>query len=241
MTTTASGHETVCDPFEGPALDTTRWFHLTFPLPDGTTFVADEPGAEVTVGDGEVSVAVDRFTQGHPVQMADNSKFLVLSTEDYALPEAGTVRFSASMAAERFDATPYDPRDGFAAFVLCDPVGGRIYDLCTTGDTAFALSEQLPYPGVTAPFTRLVGDPLFGPAAVPGRFHDCEIAIDTVARRVTWRMDGRTLHEELVAGLPASLKVGMGVFTVHPVVDGVSESLLGQGLTAGWRDLRVRY
>ncbi|WP_416971804.1 DUF6081 family protein [Streptomyces sp. 4F14] len=239
MTTIASGH--VYDLFEGPALDMTRWFHLSFPLPDGTTFVAHEPEAEVTVGGGEVSVAVDRFTQGHPVQMADNCKFLVLSTEDFALPGAGTVRFSASLAAERFDATPYDPRDGFAAFVLCDPVGGRVYDLCTSGDTVFAISEQLPYPGVAAPFTRLVGDPLFGPDAVPGRYHDGEIVIDTAARRITWRMDGRTLHEELAAGLPASLKVGMGVFTAHPVVEGDSESLLGQGLTAGWRDLRVRY
>ncbi|WP_307820322.1 DUF6081 family protein [Streptomyces sp. MC1] len=94
------------------------------PLPDGTTFVADEPGAKVTVGDGGVRIAVDRFTQSHPVQTADNCKFLVLSTEDFTLPEAGRLSFSASIAAEAINATPYDHRDGFAAFVLCDPVNG---------------------------------------------------------------------------------------------------------------------
>ncbi|MEX3105526.1 MULTISPECIES: DUF6081 family protein [unclassified Streptomyces] len=240
MTTTDLGRESVYDPFEGPALDPARWFHLTFPLPDGTTFVADEPGAEITFGDGGVRVAIDRFTRGHPVQMADNCKFLVLSTEDFALPEAGRVTFSASLAAEAHGATPYDPRDGFAALVLCDPVGGRIYDLCTSGDTVFALSEQLPYPGVSAPFTRLVADPLFGPPATPGWFHYCEITVDTAARRITWRMDGRTVHEELAAELPASLKIGMGIFTVHPLTDGASTSRHGQGFTANWRDLRVR-
>jgi hypothetical protein len=95
-------------------------------------------------------------------------------------------------------------------------------------------------PGVTAPFTRVVRDPLFGPSATPGQLHHCEITIDTAAKRITWQMDGKTVHEELVAELPASLKIGMGIFTVHRVTDGVSTSLRGQGLTAYWRDLRVR-
>ncbi|MEU5705585.1 DUF6081 family protein [Streptomyces flaveolus] len=171
------------------------------PLPDGTTFVADEPGANVTVGDGGVRIAVDRFTQSHPVQTADNCKFLVLSTEDFTLPEAGRLSFSASIAAEAINATPYDHRDGFAAFVLCDPVNGWVYDLCTSGETAFAITERLPYPGVTSPFTRVVSDPLYSPSAAPGQLHHCEITIDTAAGRVTWQLDGKTVHEQLVAEL----------------------------------------
>ncbi|NUR05121.1 MAG: hypothetical protein HOY79_54065 [Streptomyces sp.] len=239
MTNSHLGDKVVYDGFEGPTLDMTRWFHLSFPLPDGTTFVADEPGADIAFRDGGVRIAVDKFTQSHSVQMADNCKFLVLSTEDFALPEAGSITFSASIAAEAVNATPYDYRDGFAAFVLCDPVGGWVYDLCTSGETVFAISEHLAYPGVTSPFTRVVRDPLFGPSATPGQFHDCEIAIDTAANRVTWQMDGKTIHEELVAELPTSLKIGMGIFTVHPLTDGAGTSLRGQGLTAGWRDLRV--
>jgi hypothetical protein len=239
MTSTPAGHEVVYDSFEGPTLDMTRWFHLSFPLPDGTTFVAEEPGAKATTGDGGLRVVIDQFTQCHPVQMADNCKYLVLSTEDFALPEAGKISFSASIAAQAVNATPHDHRDGFAAFVLCDPVNGWVYDLCTSGETAFAIFERLAYPGVTSPFTRMVSDPLFGPSATPGQLHHCEITIDTSAKQITWQMDGKTVHEELVAELPASLKIGMGVFTVHPLTDGASTSLHGQGLTASWRNLRV--
>lgn len=89
--------------------------------------------------------------------MADNCKFLVLSTEDFTLPEAGRIAFSASIAADAVNATPYDYRDGFAALVLCDPVNGWVCDLCTSGETVFAITERLRYPGVTTPFTNLAG------------------------------------------------------------------------------------
>lgn len=239
MKSTNPRREIVYDSFEGPTLDMSRWFHLTFPLPDGATFVANEPGAKATTGEGGLRVAIDQFTQSHPVQMADNCKYLVLSTEDFALPEAGRISFSASIAAEAINATPYDYRDGFAAFVLCDPVNGWVYDLCTSGETAFAITERLAYPGVTSPFTRVVRDPLFGPSATPGQLHHCEITIDTASKLITWQMDGKPVHEELVAEFPASLKMGMGVFTVHQLRDGAGASLRGQGLTAYWRDLRV--
>jgi hypothetical protein len=240
MTSTNLGGEIVYDRFEGPTLDMTRWFHLTFPLPDGETFVADEPEAKAATGDGGLRIVIDQFTQSHAVQMADNCKYLVLSTEDFALPEAGRISFSASIAAEAINATPYDYRDGFAAFVLCDPVGGWVYDLCTSGETAFAIIERLAYPGVAAPFTRVVSDPLFGPSATPGQLHHCEITIDTAAKRITWQIGGKTVHEQVVAELPASLKIGMGIFTVHQVTDGASTSLRGQGIAAHWRDLRIR-
>ncbi|MFJ7298044.1 DUF6081 family protein [Streptomyces collinus] len=159
---------------------------------------------------------------------------------NFALPESGKISFSASLAAEAINATPYDYRDGFAAVVLCDPHNGWVYDLCTNGDTVFAINEHLAYPGVTSPFTRVVNDPLFGPSATPGQLYHCEITIDTADKRITWQMDGKTVHEELVAELPTSLKMGMGIFTVHQIAEGASRSLRGQGFTAYWRDLRVR-
>ncbi|MEU0337715.1 hypothetical protein ABZ092_01610 [Streptomyces bobili] len=44
MTSTDISHEIVYDGFEGPTLDMTRWFHLAFPLPDGTTGVLHPAG-----------------------------------------------------------------------------------------------------------------------------------------------------------------------------------------------------
>ncbi|WP_407699565.1 DUF6081 family protein [Streptomyces ferrugineus] len=73
-------------------------------------------------------------------------------------PEAGRTGFSASIAAEAANTTPYNHRDGFAAFGLCDPVNGWVYDLGTSGESAFAITERLPYPGATAPI-RTPGRP----------------------------------------------------------------------------------
>ncbi|MET7731882.1 hypothetical protein ABZT02_10995 [Streptomyces sp. NPDC005402] len=57
---------------------------------------------------------------------------------------------------------------------------------------------------MASPLTRAVSDPLYGPPAAPGRqLHHCEIGLDTAARRITWLMEERTAHEELVAELPA--------------------------------------
>ncbi|WP_216590018.1 hypothetical protein [Streptomyces brasiliscabiei] len=75
-----------------------RRFHLAFPLPDGPTFVADEPGAKVAFDGSGMRITVDQFTRGYPVQTADNCKFLVLSTEDFALPGAGRISSSCHRA-----------------------------------------------------------------------------------------------------------------------------------------------
>lgn len=227
------------DPYLGPAVDPAKWFHLEFPLPDGGSYVAEEPAATVTVRDGELQVTADRFTKSHAVQPMDNCKFLLLSTEDFSIPTTGTVGFSATITAEPRGATPLDVRDGFVAFVVGDMNSGAIFDVCTTGDVAFAIHEQLPYPGVEHPYTRVVQDPLYGASTERGAPVQCAVEFDADARRVTWLVNGLVVHVAEGASLPPAVKVGTGIFTVHPVEEGVSRSAHGQGMVASWKDIRV--
>ncbi|MBL5972564.1 MAG: hypothetical protein D3X82_02010 [Candidatus Leucobacter sulfamidivorax] len=227
------------DPYLGPAVDPAKWFHLEFPLPDGGSYVAEEPTATIVAHDGELRVAVAEFTKSHAVQPMDNCKFLLLSTEDFQIPAAGTVGFSATITADPIGATPYDVRDGFAAFVVGDMVSGAIFDVCTTGDVAFAIHEQLPYPGVERPYTRVVQDPLYVPSAERGASVRCSVEFDADARKVIWSVNGAVVHEAEGVTMPPSVKVGTGIFTVRPVEDGESRSSHGQGMSASWRDIRV--
>lgn len=235
----AHNKESLYDAYVGPNIDSSKWFNLEFPMPDGSKYVAEEPGAKIAVQDGKLTVAIKKFTKTHPFQPADNCKFLLLSTADFELPKSGKITFSATISAEPRRSTPHDVRDGFAALVVGDMNSGAIFDLATSGDVTFAIHEQLPYPGVDNPFTWLISDPLFAPSTARGKTIDCKITFDTSEKTVTWSANGNTLHVAENVPMPPSVKIGTGIFTLHPVVDGVSKSLHGQGMTASWSDVSV--
>lgn len=231
--------ERLYDSYGGPQIDSKKWFNLEFPLPDGGAYVAEEPGAKIEFRDGAMTVAIKKFTKSHAFQPMDNCKFLVLSTDDFELPKSGSITFSATITVEPRKGTPYDIRDGFAALVVADMNTGAIFDMGTTGDVTFAIHEQLPYPGVDNPYTRVITDPLFGPASDRGKPVHCSITFDTAAKRVTWVADGHVVHVAESVIMPPAVKVGTGIFTVRPVEGTESKSLRGQGLTATWSDVRV--
>jgi hypothetical protein len=78
----------IYDDFTGPGLDMSRWFHLEYPPgPDGTSWRCAEPAARTEVGNGTLAVHVERFERAHDhVQIMDNPKHLLLSTESFAVP-----------------------------------------------------------------------------------------------------------------------------------------------------------
>ncbi len=237
MTTSISATGPVYDEFSGPSLDMSRWAFLPFPLPDGTFYVCQEPNAVTELSDGALHVHVERFENSHPVQPMDNSKHLMLSTADFRLPKDGVVEFTGEIAARSINATPRDYRDGFASLVVVDMASGYVFDLCATSDSVFAIHERLPFPGVDNPYTRVVEDPLAGLSASPDTTHACKITIDTGTRAVRWHVGDVTLLEVTGAALPETVKLGLGMFTLHPTAAGASRSLRGQGLSARWRNV----
>lgn len=230
------------DDFAGPELDTSRWSHLEYPPgPDGTSWRCAEPSARTVVGGGTLTVTVERFERAHDqVQIMDNPKHLLLSTESFAVPAEGRLTVSGEMAATSINAAPRDYRDGFASVNVLDMAGGWVFDLCATSDTVFAIHEQLPVPGVLHPFSHVVEQPLAGLQIAPGCSHLCEVTLDAGRRAAEWRVDGRVVYEVCGVEIPGRITLGLGLITLHPIIDGRSRSLRGQGLSATFGRISVR-
>jgi hypothetical protein len=231
----------VYDDFSGPELDMSRWFFLEYPPgPDGTSWRCEEPGARTDVGNGTLDIHIERFERAHDqVAIMDNPKHLLLSTEGFPVPADGVATFSMDMAVTSLNATPRDYRDAFASMNVLDMTSGWVFDACATSDTVFSIYERLPMPGVERPFTYVVDAPLSGIVAEPGLSHTYTVALDAGRGTAEWRIDGTLVHQVRGAEIPTQVNIGLGIFTVHPIVDGKSTSLRGQGMSASFGPISV--
>jgi hypothetical protein len=219
-----------------------RWFYLEYPPgPDGTSWRCAEPSARIEVGDGTLTIRVERFERAHnQVQIMDNPKHLLLSTESFTLPTRVRATVSAEIAATSINATPRDYRDGFASLNILDMASGWVFDLCATSDTVFSIYERLPVPGVEHPFSYVVEQPLVGLQIAPGRPHRCEVTLDVGRGSAEWHVDGHLVYDVRGVEIPTQFTIGMGLITLHPIADGTSRSLRGQGLIASFGPISVR-
>jgi hypothetical protein len=229
------------DDFAGPELDMSRWFYLEYPPgPDGTSWRCQEPNARTNVSDGTLTIDVERFERAHDqVQIMDNPKHLLLSTESFTVPDAGTASFAMEMAATSINATPRDYRDGFASMNVLDMASGWVFDLCATSDAIFSIYERLPVPGVERPFTYVVEHPLAGLEVAPGCGHRYEVTLDAARDSAEWRVDGQLVYHVQGVHIPTQVNIGLGLLTLHPIAGGKSRSLRGQGLSASFGSISV--
>lgn len=216
--TTITGR--IYDDFTDPGLD--RWRFLEYPPgPDGSVWRCEEPSARTEVGGGTLRIRVERF-----------EKHLLLSTASIPVPPSGRLSVTADVAATGIGAAPRDYRDGFASLNVLDLASGWVFDVCVTSDAVLAIHERLPVPGVTEPFTHVVEHPLAGVRTGPGRRHRCTVALDADRGTARWWVDDRLVYAVSGAAVPDRVTLGLGLITLHPVDDGHSTSLRGQGLDA---------
>jgi hypothetical protein len=239
--TRTSNPARIYDDFSGPELDMSRWFFLEYPPgPDGTSWKCEEPNARTTVADGRLDIRIERFERAHDqVAIMDNPKHLLISTEVFPVPAGGVATFSTDLAATSLGATPRDYRDGFASMNILDMNSGWVFDACATSDMVFSLYERLPVPGVERPFTYVVDHPFSGIVAEPGRSHRYSVSLDAGSRTAEWRIDGTLVHDVRGVEIPAQVNVGLGIITTHPIKDGKSRSLRGQGMSATFGPISV--
>ncbi|MFF0447511.1 DUF6081 family protein [Streptomyces sp. NPDC004609] len=231
------------DDFAGPGLDTAKWTHLEYPMQVGPPWRCADPGAVTAVGDGTLAVDIERFRLAHDtVQIMDNPKYLLLSTEEFALPDAGRAVFTVDMRATSRGGDRHDYRDGVAAFNVLDMETGSVFDVAANSEHVWAIHEMLPVPGAPEePFTRMVEDPFAGVAPGTGAVRRCQVVIDTAGGHVRWVVDGRMIHQANGIAFPSRVRVGLGIFTLHPVGPDGSRSVNGQGVSAAWSGLTVAY
>jgi hypothetical protein len=231
------------DELLGPGLDAARWEVLQYPLADGSMMRLEEPEAKITVANGTAEIQVDRFQRSHDtVQIFENPKHLVATVADFPVQRSGESVVSVQMAAHSIGGNPDDYRDGFFAFNVFDPQTASVFDHIVTGTRAYVVHERLLVPGVIDPadaFTWIVEAPLSAGEIDSSQFHEYAVVLDPAARRIRWLVDDRLAYEAQNVEVPASMRVGFGVFTLYPLRDGHSVSLRGQGMSGRWRELRV--
>ena len=229
------------DELRGPDLDSARWGPARLPLPTGEHIPLD-PNAELAVGEGEVRVAIPRFSLSHDsFQAADSPKYLIFSTRQWELPPDRPATFAVDMAVENIGGEPGDYRRGMAAFQVFDLVSNRVFSVCGTSTRLFALHEQVGLGGGGAgePFYYMIESPYEDFEDDFTRLRACEVTLDRSRSTAAWRVDGHTIYEAYGTLIPERVSIGFGIWTMLPIRAGRSRSLDGQGLSARWRGFRV--
>jgi Family of unknown function (DUF6081) len=221
------------DELTGPDLDPARWITARLPLPAGGEHIALDPGADVTVGEGEVRVTIPRFSLAH------SAKYLILSTRKFELPPDRPATFAVDLAVENIGGDPADYRRGMAAFHVFDPdVSKRVFAVVGTSTRVFAMHEQV------APADGRAGELFYHVVESPyedfdddfTRLRAGEITLDRGSSTAAWRVDGHKVYEAHTF-IPERALIGFGIWTMLPERDGRSAD--GQGLSARWRRFRV--
>jgi hypothetical protein len=230
------------DELTGPDLDPERWTAARLPLPTGEHVPLD-PTAELAVGDGEVRVTIPRFSLSHDsFQAADSPKYLVFSTDRFAVPADRPATFAVDLAIENIGGDPDDYRRAMAAFHVFDlEATQRVFAVCGTSTRVVALHEQLGLGGGGAgePFYHVVESPYEDFEDDFTRLRTSEVTLDRGSSTATWRVDGHKVYEAHGTVIPERVSIGFGIWTMLPIRDGLSQSLDGQGLSARWRGFRV--
>jgi hypothetical protein len=239
-----SEHFVTYDPLQGPSLDNARWSSARLPLPTGEEHIPLDPNAELAVGEGEVRVAIPRFSLSDDrFQSADSPKYLAFSAREFELPPDRPATFAVDLAIENIGGEPDDYRQGMAAFHAFDlDVSQRVFAVCGTSTRVFALHEQLGLGdgGAGEPFYHVVESPYEDFDDDFTRMRACEITLDRSGSTAIWRVDGHTVYEALGTLIPERARIGFGIWTMLPIRGGRSRSLSEQGLTARWRRFRLR-
>jgi Family of unknown function (DUF6081) len=231
------------DELTGPDLDAGRWTPARLPLPTGGEHIPLDPSAQLSVGGGEVRVAIPRFSLSHDAfQAADSPKYLVFGTGQFDLQPDRPATFAVDVAVENVGGDPADYRLGMAAFHVFDlEVTKRVFAVCGTSTRVLALHEQLGLGGGGAgePFYHVVESPYEDFDDDFTRLRTCEITLDRGRSTAAWRVDGHTVYEAHGTVIPERVRIGFGIWTMLPIREGRSRSLHGQGMNARWRGFRV--
>jgi hypothetical protein len=224
------------DALRGPGLDAGLWSPARLPLPTGGEHVALDPNAELAVGEGEVRVTISRFSLAH------SAKYLIFSTHLFELPPDRPATFAVDMAVENVNGEPADYRRGMASFAVFDfPASMRVFAVDGTSTRVFAMHEQVGLGAGEAdePFYHVIESPYEDFDDDFTRLRAAEIVLDRSRSTAVWRVEGHKIYEAHTF-IPERVQIGFGIWTMQPDRDGRSRSLDGQGLSARWREFRVR-
>lgn len=231
------------DSFNGPEIDENLWVPVQMPSPDGELVRCEETSAKTTVGGGTLEIRVEKFERKNDrSQELDNAKHVLVSTRQFPISPTGDTMFSVEMNAEILRDETCCFRHGFSAFNVIDVVHtGGVFDHLATDRGTRAVREQLRIPGFIdngEPFVWLIESPSLGDIDFSD-YHDYSVVLNSAESRATWLVDNVKVFEAHEVSVPPSVQIGLGLMTLLPIENGRSTSVLGQGVVARWRRLRI--
>jgi len=231
------------DSFTGAELDENLWVPVHIPSPEGELVRCEETRAKTTVIGGTLEIRVDKFERKSDCSQAlDNAKHVLVSTQQFPISPTGDTIFSVEMNAEILGDANCIFRHGFSAFNVIDVVKtGSVFDHLATDRGTRAVREQLRIPGFIdggEPFVWLIESPSLGDIDFSD-YHDYSVVLNSAESRATWLVDDVKVFEAHEVSVPPSVQIGLGLMTLLPIKNGRSTSLLGQGVVARWRRLRI--
>lgn len=222
------------DDFTAGTLDGSRWSVLELPQRRGRTWRCEDPSARTEVGEGTLDIHVEHFTRGHDrFQIFDNLKHQLVSTQLFPAPRAGQVTYSLEIAATNLNSSFYDWRDGQASFTILDPRTGWSFRTFTTSHDIFAIHGGMWADSSTSPSSIIdCGQPWL--SIQPGVSHRHDITLDFDEQSIRWRVDAALASDISDCSLPSQVRLGLGITTLQPILEGRSQSSRGQGLSASF-------
>jgi Family of unknown function (DUF6081) len=227
------------DDFTAVTLDRSRWSVLEFPRHRGRTWRCEDPSARIEVGEGTLDIHVGHFTRGHDrIQMFDNLKHHLVSTRLFHAPVDGQVTYSLEMAATNLNSSFYDWRDGQATFMILDPRTGWSFRSFTTSHQIFAIHGPMRADSTTTPDSIIDwGQPWL--SVHPGVSHRHDITLDFDEQSIWWQVDKAPVCYIPHSSLPSEVRLGLGITTLQPILEGRSQSSRGQGLSASFGPITI--
>ena len=222
------------------------WVAASFPLPDGSVAVLQEPDAVLVVQNGALRVAAVPFTRSHDrVQVLDNAKHMYFSTQSFEAPVGGRLSVAWDMAASISGGTAGDLYDGFVSFHLLNLGAGVAVDVFVGNAELATVYARLPFPGAEAP-TPARGPRFFSlfhevsERTRAGEKHRYEMIHDRATRKLEWRMDGEAVKRIGDVDDIGPCHLAMGLMTEKDIVPGKgSVSCHGQGAVGTWGRIRI--
>ena len=222
------------------------WVPASFPMPDGTLAVLQEPDAVLVVQNGALRVAAVPFSRSHDrVQVLDNAKHMYFSTQSFEAPVGGRLTVEWDMSAAISGGEPCDLYDGFVSFHLLNLAGGVAVDIFVGNTELATVYARLPFPGAEPPDSDEAPRyfSLFDEASSctrPAQKHRYAMVHDRGAATLEWRMDGESLKTIAEVSDIGPCHLALGLMTEKDIVPGQgSVSCHGQGAVGTWGEIQV--
>jgi hypothetical protein len=226
------------DDFSTPKQDPNKWTVAEVRNGDQLLWRYQDDNLHVACVDNRCTLDIPVFSSANDqVPIFDNPKALYLSAKHWDV-RTQPISFRTQMACE-FNGDPDDYRDGFAAFNVLDFASGTVMDIVSNGHHIWAILEQLDIPGLKTavpPFIEIVKLEV---RTSPLREHTLRIDYNPETHSVCWFVDGHERLRRTIGMRPDSLSLAFGIITLHPLQDGHSTSIRGQGGKGVWGPFEV--